>query len=163
MGAAITYSLVLEDVLATVARSIAEAMDVWECDLYEYYAESQTIVASTTWSLDMTQDDRDWVGTVTTMNDRDSYRAVFIDGKCSEAYADDDAVDPADRELMAKWGELATFSTALVFDGSVIGCLTLVEKRTVRHFTEEDKSLIALLVIPASVAVHNARLYWQEE
>ena len=163
MGAAITSSLVLEDVLATVARRIAEAVGVWECDLYEYYSESQTIVASTTWSLDMTQDDRDWVGTVTTPKDRDSYRAVFIDGKCSEAYADDEAVDPADRELMAKWGELATFSTALVLEGSVIGCLTLVEKRSARHFSDDDKRLASLLAIPAAVAIHNARLYRQQE
>ena len=59
MGAAITSSLVLEDVLSTVARRIAEALGVWECDLYEYYSESGTIVASATWSLEMTQDDLD--------------------------------------------------------------------------------------------------------
>ena len=59
VGAAITSSLVLEDVLSTVAHRIAEAMGVWECDLYEYYAESQTIVSSATWSTDMTQDDID--------------------------------------------------------------------------------------------------------
>jgi diguanylate cyclase (GGDEF)-like protein len=150
-------------VLATVARRIAEALGVWECDLYEYYSESETIVASAAWSLEMTQDDLDRPETVITLKDRDSYRAVFIDGKSSEAYADDEALDPAERELMAKWGELATFSTALVFEGSVIGCLTLIEKRTVRHFTEEDKSLIALLVIPAAVAVHNVRLYRRQE
>ncbi len=49
VGAAITSSLVLEDVLATVARRIAEALGVWECDLYEYYSESQTIIASAAW------------------------------------------------------------------------------------------------------------------
>ena len=68
VGAAITSSLVLEDVLSTVAHRIAEAMGVWECDLYEYYPESQTIVSSATWSTDMTQDDTDWVGTAVTLN-----------------------------------------------------------------------------------------------
>jgi len=163
VGAAITSSLVLEDVLSTVARRIAEALGVWECDLYEYYSESGTIVASATWSLEMTQDDLDWPGTVITLKDRDSYRAVFIDGKSSEAYADDESVDPVDRELMVKWGELATFSTALVFEGSVIGCLTLVEKRSARHFSDDDKRLASLLAIPAAVAIHNARLYRQQE
>ena len=163
MGAAITSSLVLEDVLSTVAHRIAEAMGVWECDLYEYYPESQTIVSSATWSTDMTQDDIDWVGTAVTLKDRDSYRAVFIDGGCSEAYADDEEMDPADRELMVKWGELATFSLALVFEGSVIGCLTLVEKRSARHFSEDDKHLASLLAIPAAAAIHHARLYRQQE
>ena len=163
MGAAITSSLVLEDVLATVARRIAEALGVWECDLYEYYSESQTIIASAAWSLEMTQEDLDWLGTVTALKDRYSYRAVFIDGKCSEAYADDDVVDPADRELMVKWGELATLSAPLIFEGSVIGCLTLVEKRSARHFSDDDKRLASLLAIPAAVAIHNARLYRQQE
>ena len=163
MGAAITSSLVLEDVLATVARRIAEALGVWECDLYEYYSESQTIVASATWSLEMTQDDLDWPGTVTSPKDRDSYGTVFIDGKWSESYADDEVMDPVDRELMVKWGELATFYTALVFEGSVIGCLTLVEKRSARHLSDDDKRLASLLAIPAAVAIHNARLYRQQE
>jgi diguanylate cyclase (GGDEF)-like protein len=163
VGAAITSSLVLEDVLATVARRIAEAMGVWECDLYEYYAESQTIVASATWSREPTQDDLAWPGTAVPLKDRESYRAVFIDGGSSEAYADDDALDPADRELMVKWGEFATFSTALVFEGSVIGCLGLVEKRSTRRFSDDDKRLAALLAIPAAAAIHNARLYRQQE
>ncbi len=32
VGAAITSSLVLEEVLSTIAQTIAEALDVWECD-----------------------------------------------------------------------------------------------------------------------------------
>jgi diguanylate cyclase (GGDEF)-like protein len=163
VGAAITSSLVLEDVLSTVARRIAEALGVWECDLYEYYPESQTIVASATWSTEMTQDDLDWPGTEITLTDRESYRALFIDGETSEAYSDDEVMDPADRELMIKWGELSTFSVGLFFEGSVIGCLTLVEKRSVRRFSDDDKRLVSLLAIPAAVAIHNARLYHQQE
>ena len=163
MGAAITSSLVLEDVLVTVARQIAEAVGVWECDLYEFYPESQSIVASAAWALEMTQDDRDWVGTVTNLKDREGYRAVFIDGQSTEDYADDESVDPVDRELMIKWGELATLSTPLVFEGGIIGCLTLVEKRSARRFSDDDKRLVSLLAIPAAVAIHNARLYRQQE
>ena len=44
VSAAITSSLVLEDVLADVARRLTEALDVWECDLYEYYPENATVV-----------------------------------------------------------------------------------------------------------------------
>ena len=35
---AITSSLVLEEVLASVARRTAEALDLWECDIYDYDA-----------------------------------------------------------------------------------------------------------------------------
>ena len=62
-------------------------------------------------------------------------------------------------------GEKATISVPLVFEGSPIGCVTLVEKREVRRFDEADKRLIGLLAAPAAVAIHNARVYrlWEEE
>ena len=72
VGAALTSSLALEDVLEGVARRITEALDVWECDIYEYYPESETIVATTAWAREMTQEDRDWIGTVWSLADRQS-------------------------------------------------------------------------------------------
>ena len=65
---------------------------------------------------------------------------------------------------MDEWGELATLSVPLVFEDEVIGCLTLVEKREVRRFDDDDKQLVSLLAIPAAVAIHNARMYrWEEQ
>ena len=46
VGAAITSSLVLEEVLSTIAQTIAEALDVWECDLYEWAPEREELVAN---------------------------------------------------------------------------------------------------------------------
>ena len=36
---AITSSLVLDEVLASVAKRTAEVLDLWECDIYEYRAD----------------------------------------------------------------------------------------------------------------------------
>ncbi len=165
VGAVITSSLVLEDVLATVARQIAEAMGVWECDLYEYYPESRTIVASAAWARELTQADLDWVGTATDLEQRPTYSGVFLRGEVAESYADETGeLDPTDMTLMAQWGELATLSVPLAFEGEIIGCLTLVEKREARRFDEDDKRLASLLAIPAAVAIHNARMYrWEEQ
>lgn len=159
VGGAITSSLRLEEVLENVARRVAEAMDVWEVDLYEYYPESETIVASAVWSPELSADDRAWVGTALTLSERPSYRPLFESGEFSEAYADDEQIDEADRRLMTQWGELATLAAPLLFEDTVIGCLTLIEKREMRRFSDDDKRLLALLAVPAAVAVHNARLY----
>ncbi|HEX7525082.1 MAG TPA: GAF domain-containing protein, partial [Gaiellaceae bacterium] len=164
VSAAITSSLVLEDVMATVARRIAEALDVWECDLYEYYPVSETMIATACWAREMTPEDEDWVGTRIDIKERRSYQDMFRDRTFCEAYAGEET-DSVDGALMDEWGEKATISVPLVFEGSPIGCLTLVEKRESRRFDEADRRLIALLAAPAAVAIHNARVYrlWEEE
>ncbi len=90
VSAALTSSLVLEDVLADVARRITEALDVWECDLYEYYPENGTLVCSSCWCREMTQADRDWVGTVLDLEDWPTYRTVLEELQTTEDYIDDD-------------------------------------------------------------------------
>ena len=163
VGTALTSSLALEEVLEGVARRIAEALDVWECDIYEYYPDSETIVATTIWAREMTQEDRDWIGTAWSLAERPSYHRVLLEGVMDESYADEDGADALDRRLMEEWGELATLSVPLVFEEQVIGCFTLIEKRSVRHFTNEDKEFVRLLSVPAAVAVHNARLFRRHE
>ena len=163
LGASVTSSVVLEDVLATVARRIAEALDVWECDLCEYYADSETIVAAACWARQMTPEDYAWVGTRMSLSERPTYRQVVLAREYSEAYADDEVKDALDGDLMDQWGELATLAVPLVFEDTVIGSFTLIEKERIRRFSEADKRRASLLAIPAAVAIHNARMYRQEE
>jgi transcriptional regulator with GAF, ATPase, and Fis domain len=163
IGAAITSSLVLEDVMQNVARRIAQALDVWECDLYEYDSESDTLVASAAWAPEMTQADLDWVGTVVNLSERPRYQEMIHDGAVIEDHIDDSGIDPTDRELMEEWGEKASLAVTLVHKDSPIGCLVLIEKRTARRFSDADKELVSLLSVPAAVAVHNARLFRRQE
>lgn len=163
LAATLASTLVIEDVLESIARRIAEALGVWECDLYEYYSDSETIVATSTWSPEPTQEDVAWVGTKVPLSDRPGYAPVFAGGQITEAYFDDEDADAADLELMAIWGEKATLAVPLAFEGEIIGCLTLIEKRGPRRFADEDKRLAGLLAIPAAIAIHNARQYRRQE
>ena len=153
VGAALTSGVALDEALEDVARRITEALGVWECDVYEYYPDSETIVATTAWAREMTQEDRDWIGTVWSLSERASYHRVLLDGVLDEAYADDEEAEPIERELMAQWGELATMSVPLAFQGRVIGCFTLIEKRSIRRFSDEDRELVRLLAAPGTEAV----------
>ena len=138
VSAAITSSLVLEDVMATVARRIAEALDVWECGLYEYYPVSETMIATACWAREMTPEDLAWIGTRVDVRERPAYRDMFRDQEVCEAYAGEEG-DPVDDALMQKWGEQAVITVPLVFEGSAIGCLELVEKREVRRFSSSHR------------------------
>ena len=163
VGASVTSSAVPADVLATVAQRIAEALDVWECDLYEYYPERDTIVAAACWAREMTPEDRAWVGTRMSLDEHPSYKAVVLARQYSEAYADDEVKDGIDAVLMEQWGELATMAVPLIFEDTVIGSFTIIEKERLRRFSEADKRRASLLAIPAAVAIHNARMHRQEE
>ena len=159
----VTSSLVLDDVLARVAQGIGEALDVWECDLYEYSAEQNTLTAKAAWVLEPTKEDEEWVGTVVDLVGRPSYHAVLHEGRLTEDHLDDPDVDAADRALMERWGELSTLSVPLRFRDEVIGCLVLVEKRRVRRFTDEEKELLRELAVPAAIAIHNARMFLRQQ
>jgi GAF domain-containing protein len=159
---AIAASPDLDEMLAAIARRVAEALDVWECNIYEYRPESDSLVATALWASEATEDDRAWLGTVYPVADRPSYQHLLAERTVRERQADDPAVPAADRAIMERWGERSVFSVPLVFQDEVVGALTLVEKRAPRRFTPDDLRLLELLAVPAAVAVHTARMLRRE-
>ena len=161
---AVTSSLVLEDVLLAVSERIAGALDIWECDLYEYYPESGSIVFSAWWCPVMENEAGDQqVGTIVAHADRSNYWPVLDEGKVLQFHIDDATLDPDQRRLMEKWGEKSLLAVPLVNKGSVIGCVLLTEKRAVRKFTRADVELAKMLTVPAAIAITNARMYRHQE
>src|SRR5450759_305091 len=159
---AITDSLDLDAMLSVVARRVAEALGVWECDIYEYRPESDALVATALWSPELTARDREWLGTVYPLAERPSYELLLRERAVREYQVDDPSLGAADAEIMRRWGELSALSVPLVFQDDVIGALTLVEKRAPRRFSPDDLRLFEILAVPAAVAVHNARLFRRE-
>jgi GGDEF domain-containing protein len=151
------------DVLIDIARRIVEELEVWECDLYEYLPDTDELLAVAVWSRQLTDKDREWVGSRMIVAQRPMYAAVVHEREMRENYLDDPALTDAGRDLMKDWGECATIHIPLIQRDQVIGALTLVERRTARHFNAEDKRLLDLLSVPAAVAIHNARLYREQE
>ena len=50
-----------------------------------------------------------------------------------------------------------------MYGGELIGLLGCTEKRDVRCFSGEDKELLTLLAVPAALAIHNARVFREQE
>jgi len=159
---AIAESPDLDEMLAVVARRVAEALGVWECDIYEYRPESDALVATALWSPELTDRDREWLGTMYPVAERPSYELLLRERAVREYQVDDPALGAEDVEIMRRWGELSVLSVPLVFQDEVIGALTLVEKRAARRFSPDDLRLLGILAVPAAVAVHNARMFRRE-
>ena len=152
----------LKAMLEAVARRVAEALGVWECNIYEYRSETDTLVATALWAGEVTPEDHAWLGTVYPMADRPSYQQMLAERTVREYQADDPAITDRERANMQRWGERSVFSLPLVFQDEVVGALTVVEKRGPRRFTDEDLRLLELMAVPAAVAVHSARMFRRE-
>ena len=162
IGSALTSSLELDEVLSTIARRLTELFDVWECNCYEFRPLEGRLVATALWSREITAADRDWIGTVIDVAERPAYRSLIDEGGVVEFQRDDPGIDQAQRREMEEWGEQTNLSAPLVFGDKVIGLLTLVEKRSPRTFSEDERRLLTHLALPAAVAIHNARMFRHE-
>jgi diguanylate cyclase (GGDEF)-like protein len=163
-GAEITRALAGPDAPTFIARRVADALDAWECDLYEYDPASRTLTATAVWTREPMPEDEEWVGVRMTLDERPGYVPIVEGGRCVVSRLTDPDLDPDDREVMTQWGERETLAVPLRFrDRGVVGCLTLVEKREERTFTGEDVELVTLLAGPAAVAVLNSRLFRLQE
>ena len=159
---AIAASADLDEMLTAIARRVAEALRVWECNMYEYRPETDSLVATALWASELTAEDRAWLGTVYPVADRPSYQHMLAERTVREYQADDPAITDKERASMQRWGERSVISVPLVFQDEVIGALTLVEKRAPRRFTDDDLRLLQSMAIPAAVAVHTARMFRRE-
>ncbi|MCX6363088.1 MAG: sensor domain-containing diguanylate cyclase [Actinobacteria bacterium] len=159
---AISDSPDLHEMLSVVARRVAEALGVWECDIYEYRPETDDLVALALWSPQLGDADRDWLGTAYSVADRPSYELLLRERAVREYQVDDASLRAEDAEVMRRWGELSVLSVPLVFQDDVIGALTLVETRAPRRFSPDDLRLLEILAVPAAVAVYNARMFRRE-
>ncbi len=159
----ITSSLVLDDVLQSVARRTAEVLDLWECDIYDYRASENRTVGLALWAREPHYADGDWVGSSASLSEQPSFVRVLHGGRMIENRVDDPRLPAADRQRMEFWNEKSCLLVPLVFKDEIIGCLELVEKRSVRRFTGEERELATTLAALAAVAIENARLYGDVE
>jgi len=101
---AISYSPGLHEMLSVIARRVAEALGVWECDIYEYRPASDALVAAALWAPELSARDREWLGTVYPVAERPSYGVLLRDRAVREYQADDPWPGAEDAEIMCAAG-----------------------------------------------------------
>jgi diguanylate cyclase (GGDEF)-like protein len=160
----LTSSLVLEEVLATVARQIGEAMDVWSVDIHNYERESDTLVYEACWNRDgITAEDLAYVGTRVSLKERPDWRRVTNQKLLVESHIDDPDLPVEEREALARWGYKSALDAPLMCGNEVFGVIGITETRYVRCFTAEELEFFAKLCRPAAVAIHHAKMFRAQE
>ncbi len=98
LSATLASSLVLEDVLSTVARRIGEIMDVWWVDIWNYSSERDALIYEAYWCRGgVTDEDLAFVGTVTPLDERPEFRRLLEGGRAVECHIDDPDLAPEER------------------------------------------------------------------
>ena len=155
----ISSSLVLDEVLTSIAQRTCEVLEVWECDLYGWIAPEEQVSCLAVWAREPHAGDAEWVGARLSLTEQPTFRRVLREGRMPAAYLDDPGLPQADRERMEAWGERSSLLVPLIFKTEVIGCLQLIEKRRQHLFSARDRELAATLAEQAAVAIRNARQY----
>ena len=171
IGATIASTLEVGDVMATIARQVGEAFGVYSCDIHRYDAENDLLTYLAFWDLDLDRGDGPWVceahhqisqdvtGEPFHPDLRPSFLPTVREGKMVEVHRDDPDLPPAEAREMDRWSEKSTLDAPLEFDGVIIGDLGLVETRSCRRFTAEEKELFSQVAVLAAIAIRNADLF----
>jgi diguanylate cyclase (GGDEF)-like protein/excisionase family DNA binding protein len=152
---AITSSLVLDEVLDTVAHRTVEALGSSYCVIWEYEG-GDAIVERGGYETDSDYRVR---GTVVDLAARPADRRILMgDGPVLETLSDS-GLDPGSRASMEQWGEKTCLSVPLRYQDERLGLLVIGETQRERSFSRAELELVAGLTDQAAIAVHNARLY----
>jgi diguanylate cyclase (GGDEF)-like protein len=155
-GHSITSSLVMQEVLDTVAREVVDALGARYCVIWEYEEEGDALVERAGYSVDPGYSVD---GDVIPLEERPHEREILFSHHPVIETLSDPALDVQSRESMERWGEKTCLSQPLRFAGSTLGVLVVCETQRERRFVPEELALVRGLADQASAAVHNARVY----
>ncbi len=171
IGATIASTLEVGDVMATIARQVGEAFGVYSCDVHRYDADNDLLTYLAFWDLELDRGDGPWIcephhqisqeatGEPFHPDVRPSFLPTVREGKIVEVHRDDPDLPAAEAREMDRWSEKSTLDAPLEFDGEIIGVLGLVETRSCRRFTAEERELFAQVAVLAAIAIRNADLF----
>lgn len=144
--------------LLRVCERLTTALDVWECSVYQYDAERDSLIGEAIWSRDLKQEDIDFIGVPNTINRQRDLDAVFRDRATVVVHAEDEKGGTPERERMDQWGEKSALYAPLVVDDEILGVLELTERRERRDFDAAALRLVTALADVAAIAIDNARV-----
>jgi GGDEF domain-containing protein len=152
-------SVELDEVLAIVARTTAEALDAEQCQIQEYDAAANTVTPVAFWQGHKERPEPDSMHKTFSLANEPEERA-FLEAKVvvQQLYSDPQLAGPT-RAIMDKYGDLSYLNVPLVFGEQSFGVMVLVETEVERHWSDEEVALARALGEQAAVAIEHARLY----
>jgi diguanylate cyclase (GGDEF)-like protein len=160
VGATITSTLTVDEVMSAIARQVCEAFDCASADIHRYSAEADLLDYVASWGVaEDFSPDQAGVGESYPPERRLNYVPVVRERRIMEVHRDDPGLPADEAAEMDRWGEMSNLDAPLEFGGQVIGVLGIVESRYCRRFTEDEKRLFSQLAVLAAIAIHNADLF----
>ena len=156
-GRAVTSSLHVDEVLATLACKAAEALGSPECIIFDYDAAADTLTAKAI-HQEHPQGYED-LGVPFPLSESPSDRVLLENRRIVVETISDPGIAPDSRTSMDDWGEQTCLSVPLCFGDEPLGILALIETQRERVFSQEEIELIGAVAEQAAVALHNARQY----
>ncbi len=165
-SAAISSSLELREVLSTVARHMAYALEVSSCTISDWDPARNAVTTVVAEAIIP-----DEAAVLSTRDTGISYPLagypatawVLQERKPLVIQVSDPEADAAERALMATMGQESALLMPLLTRDRVVGLLELYESRQPRQFSAEDIRLCQALANQAAVAIENAQLYQQTD
>jgi diguanylate cyclase (GGDEF)-like protein len=158
---ALAASVDLDEVLASVARLAAEAVDATYATVYEYRPHHEALVyrGGHTPSSSRSAVVDDALGTAYPLADFPGERAILEASGAVQEDISDAALPPDRRRVMEMWHQKTCLSLPLRSGGAAQGTLRLTATDEERDFTPYELELLEALAEVAGAAIHNARLF----
>jgi diguanylate cyclase (GGDEF)-like protein len=157
IGRALASTLVIEDALAVIARKAGEALRVPRVIMYECLEDVDGIIARTTYERDPVEG-WDETGVTRPLSEYAGDRAILEGGTIVIERLSDPNLHAKTRREMEAWGEQVCLNVPLVFKGTPLGLLVLIDTEPGREFDEHDLDFAGAIGEQAVVAFQNARL-----
>ncbi len=156
--AALAAAADVDETLELIARLTGQALGVTECDIYEYAPRTRKLTATATWNTVSTPEvDAAWLGDTIDIDVALEYRHAFETRRPVEEHIDDPDLSATARALMEQWGEKSWLIVPLIYGARPIGAVLLVEHRSARRWSDDEKELVMTLAAPAAIALQTAR------
>ena len=159
---ALTSTVVLEEVLHTLAAVAAEALRAPSCYIYEYDAAGDAILWRSEYHSSPEHRDPDPPGTSYPLDDYPWDRDVLASGRMRLFTIADPTLPPAQVASMREWDELSMLTVPLRFGDETVGMMEVAESRPERSFDTDEIELARALGEQAAAAIRNAQLYRRE-
>jgi len=157
VGATITSTLTVDEVISLIARQVCEAFGASSADIHRYDGETDTLDYVASWGVvDGFSEEAAGVGESYSPDIRPSFARVVRDREISEVHRDDPDLPAVEAAEMDLWNEKALLDAPLEFGGRVIGVMGIVQSDFCRRFTDNERRLFSQLAVLAAIAIHNA-------
>ena len=156
IGAVIAAGSDLEETLASIARLVAERLDVAWCVIYEHAPAGTYTVIACHRLQETAIDSSARLGTRHDAGDWGELEACVAGLRPSVRQRDDPGLTAAQLAQMDERRELSGMSVPLVFRGELMGLLDVGESRRARRWTRDDTCILQAAADQAAVAIVNA-------